>query len=75
LELNLIHELVWRGWDARFARPAASDEQLPEQVELVEFLDLLTATAPRWLPEQQRDARFTIFRFTLMYNEPPTIPR
>lgn len=75
MELNLIHELVWRGWDARFARPAASDEQLPEQVELVEFLDLLTATAPRWLPEQQRDARFTIFRFTLMYNEPPTIPR
>jgi hypothetical protein len=74
LDFNLIHESVWRGWDARFARPTPSDEPLPEQVELLEFLDLVTATAPRWLPEQQRDARLTIFGFTLMYDEPPTIP-
>jgi hypothetical protein len=72
LEFNLIHELVWRGWETRFARSAPSDEQLPERVELVDFLDLLTATASRWLPEQQRDARFTIFGFTLMYDEPST---
>lgn len=67
LEFNLIH-------DARSARPASSDEQLPEQVGLVEFLDRLTATAPRWLPDQQREAGFTIFGFTLTFDEPFTVP-
>jgi hypothetical protein len=67
LEFSLIH-------DARFAHPASSDEQLPEQIGLVEFLDRLTATAPRWLPEQQRDARFTIFGFLLIFDEPLTAP-
>lgn len=64
-DFNLIHESVWRGWD--------HDRRLPERVELVEFLDLLTATAATWLPQQQKP-RFTVIGFTLTYDEPPTLP-
>jgi hypothetical protein len=66
LEFNLIHRLVSRGGDA--------DRQVPEQFTLVEVLDLLTSSAPRWLAQQQRDARFTIVGFALMYDEPLTFP-
>ncbi|RSM53253.1 hypothetical protein DMB66_39200 [Actinoplanes sp. ATCC 53533] len=64
-DFNLIHESVWRGWD--------HDRRLPEKVELVEFLDLLTATAATWIPQQHKP-RFTIIGFTLTYDEPATIP-
>ncbi|WP_432833024.1 hypothetical protein [Dactylosporangium sp. CA-092794] len=62
LEFNLIHESVWRGWDA--------DAQLGEDVGLAEFLAVLTANIPRWLPQHRQDSRFTIIGFTLRYDEP-----
>jgi hypothetical protein len=61
LDLNLIHESVWRGFDP--------DRHLPDRVGLPEFTDLLTSTVAQWLP-RQRQPQFTIVGFTLMYDAP-----
>jgi hypothetical protein len=62
LDFNLIHESVWRRWD--------SDRQLPDQVGLHEFTDLLSTTGSQWLPRHQRQPQFTVIGFTLTYDEP-----
>ena len=59
LDLNLIHESVWRGLD--------TGRQLPERVRLTAFTDLMTSTVAEWLPRQPR---FTIVGFTLLYDDP-----
>lgn len=61
LDFNLIHETVWRGTDR--------GRHLPDRVTLTEFTELLTATVGEWLP-RQRQPRFTIVGFTLMYDDP-----
>lgn len=66
LEFSLIYHSVYGGLDAV--------AQSPEQGGFVEFLDALTSTAPQWLSQQQRDARFTIFGFALIYDEPLALP-
>jgi len=66
LDFNLIHESVWRHWDG--------DRHLPVRVGLAEFLDLVTATAAQWLPQHQQGPQFTVIGFTLMYDEPLTVP-
>lgn len=72
LQVEIMYEYAPKNGPKALEFSLIHDGQLAEQVGPVEVLDRLTATASRWLPEQQREARFTIVGFTLMYDEPST---